>query len=96
MIASTSPLITCHPVSGDDPANPSSICTTNVATPSHPPPTDFFLEKAILAPPLGDKINILDVCFVWVPSDSVLLKSFVGLKVSDLHCLLLQYCDGEK
>ena len=42
MIASTSPLITCHPVSGDDPANPSSICTTNIATPSHPPPTDFF------------------------------------------------------
>ena len=65
-----------------------------------PPPTPllriFFLEKAILAPPLGGKINILDVCFVWVPSDSVLLKSFVGLKVSDLHCLLLQYCDGEK
>lgn len=64
-----------------------------------PPPTPsygFFLEKGILAPPLGGKINILDVCFVWVPSDSVLLKSFVGLKVSDLCCLLLQYCDGEK
>ena len=46
-------------------------------------------EEATFVPPLGGKINILGVCFVWGPSDSVLLESFVGLKVSDVHCLLL-------
>ena len=46
-------------------------------------------EEATFVPPFGGKINILGVCFVWGPSDSVLLESFVGLKVSDVHCLLL-------